>query len=415
MKPPATRNRDGTGLHVETRAYIDAVPTAYRKSLGQYFTPEALREELIRQVPLRAGLRVLDPGVGTGEFLASLDRTGVPLDLHGWDVDAGVLEVARRVVPGARLEERDALASYDGERFDLVIGNPPYYEVRGRPELRDRFRDVIGGRPNIFAMFFQVGLSVLRDGGHLAFVVPPSMNNGAYFDRLRSTITSHAAVRYLKVIPNGRLFAGAQQAVQLLVLEKGARSEAHLFRRTIGSPGLFGRPHERVVFCEDPAELEGQFAGRRTLFDLGYRAVTGRCVWNQNRSNLRREPEPEACPLIWAHNIAGDRLELLEDHRRPQYVVGQRPLTGPAIVVNRITGTVGTGELRAAAVPKGMEFVGENHVNVVVRRENAKPLVPWRRLLTALRAPGVTERVRRLTGNTQISATELTHLLPLDA
>ena len=61
-----------------------------------------------------------------------------------------------------------------------------------------------------------------------------------------------------------------------------------------------------------------------------------------------------------------------------------------------------------------MGFVAENHVNVIRPRAGARLQMDWQELLEALSADGVAARVRQLTGNTQLSAKELTHLLPLD-
>ena len=61
-----------------------------------------------------------------------------------------------------------------------------------------------------------------------------------------------------------------------------------------------------------------------------------------------------------------------------------------------------------------MNFLGENHVNVIRKRKGINQLVDWEQLLMLLRNPGINERIQKLTGNTQISCTELTHFLPLD-
>jgi adenine-specific DNA-methyltransferase len=359
-------------------------------------------------------MRVLDPGAGTGEFLATCAQACDGLDLHGWDLDGRALAVARRLCPEARLEVRDALLARGDESFDAVVGNPPYFEVRGRTDLRRKYRDVIGGRPNVFAMFFAAGLAALKPGGLLGFVVPPSMNHGAYFEKLRRYLLERAAILHLSIEEGSDHFEEAQQAVQLLVLRKGASSRRHLFRASLG--GAHGAiPNERWIFSEAPARLRAFFRGRKTLHELGYEATTGTVVWNQHRANLRRRPEPGAAPLLWAQSIGEGRLRRLPENGRLPYVVGMPTIEGPAIVVNRVTGAVGGGTLRAALVGRGVRFVGENHVNVIRARAGATPTIPWRRLLECLRAPGLQERVRALTGNTQISATELNHLLPLDA
>jgi hypothetical protein len=122
----------------------------------------------------------------------------------------------------------------------------------------------------------------------------------------------------------------------------------------------------------------------------------------------------DAVPLVWAHNVGPGQLTFHNRPGKPQYVVSRQPLCGPAIVVNRIVGAVGSGQLRAALVPEGMRFVGENHVNVIRPRAGIGLTGSWAEVLEALLHRDVAERIRLLTGNSQVSATELTHLLPLD-
>jgi adenine-specific DNA-methyltransferase len=400
-------------LSVESHQYLKGRPKSERSAIGQFLTPKTLRDELIRNVPLGPRMRVLDPGVGTGEFLKSVLEREPSIDAYGWDIDKPALEVAMRLVPNASFEQRSALDDWSGNQFDVVIGNPPYFEMRNlEKSMRIRYERVISGRPNIFALFFFAGWNVLKDGGYLAYVVPPSMNNGAYFDRLRNFILDNFSIEFFKVFDNPHLFKDAQTAVQLIVLKKGNSTRRHW----VDLGELSNSEYSRRVFVQDPTQLEAAFDGRATLHSLGYRAITGGVVWNNRKEDLSRDLRPGMVPLIWAHNISEETHVILDESRekKPQYVRDEKPLTGPAIVVNRITGSVGSGSLRCSLIPDKMRFVGENHVNVVIPRTDADQEVGWDDLLRLMRAPGINERVRLLTGNTQISATELTYWLPLD-
>ena len=370
---------------------------------------------MLDRCDLRPGMRVLDPGVGTGEFLRSVLDRQPDAQAYGWEVDRRLVAAARRLVPEARLEVRCALAEGAGGEppagapFDLVVGNPPYFQFRADADLRARFREVISGRVNIFALFFRVGLEALRPGGQLAFVAPPSMNAGAYFDRLRRYLVRRSRVEFLEIHREPDLFHRARTAVQLIVLRAGEGSPAgpHVARCDDPPPRF-----RRIVFTEDA----GAFARRRaegdSLFDLGYEAATGTVVWNRHRAALRRRPGPANTLLIWSHNI-GDTLEITGERPKPQFIETDRRERGPAIVVNRVIGAVGKGKLRCALVPEGMEFVAENHVNVIRPRGDFVPRVTLEQLLAALRREATAECARMITGNTQLSATELTHLLPL--
>lgn len=406
--------RKSTEVEAELSAasleWLDGTDPDDRKRLGQYLTPRPVADALLSRVRLSHGMRVLDPGAGTGELLAAAARLQDGLELFGWDLDPSALEAASGLVPEARLEERSALEPWTGEPFDLVIGNPPYFQFRPTAKEKERFAGVISGRANVFACFFKAGLDALGTGGQLAFIVPPSLNSGAYFEALREHITERASIEDLVVLDGTDLFAGANTAVQLLVLGKGGSPGPFLFERSCAESGF-----RRVVFTADPALLAAQFEGRRTLWQLGYEAVTGTVVWNQRRSDLREAGADGAVPLIWSHNLRDGEIVLGDRAGKPQYVTGTGPERGPAVLVNRVVGSVGRGELRTALVPEGMEFLAENHVNRLRVREGATPLVGWDELHGMLADPAAAERIRMLTGNTQVSATELTHLLPLGA
>jgi len=386
-------------------------------------------------------MKVLDPGVGTGEFLSSaLDREP-ELDMTGWDTDPTALATAGELVPEATLEERSAILPRSGEKFDLVVGNPPYFQFKATSAQKRRFGAVISGRPNIFAFFFQAGLEALVDGGQLAFVVPPSLNNGAYFESLREYLIENAVIEHLEVMDGSDLFEGANTAVQLIVLRKDGGQSPNL----TGGPGpkgghdagpdigpfTFTREVEearfrRVIFTSSPSELARQFKDRRTLWELGYQAATGRIVWNQNRELLRTSPGADTVPLVWARNLTGDGIRFDGNPDRPENIITVglsgpstgsappiQPSVGPAVLVNRVVGAVGKGELRAATIPGGERFLAENHVNVLTPRPGVDPQARPDEVACLINGEGVSERVRLLTGNSQISAKELTHLLPL--
>ncbi len=281
---------------------------------------------------------------------------------------------------------------------------------------------MISGRANVFALFFKAALDLASPGGTLAFIVPPSMNSGAYFEALREHIVARASITDLTVLEGSGLFEGANTAAQLLVLEIGG-SPADRFVFEHSEPGAGFR---RVVFSESAERLRQGFAGRRTLWQLGFEAVTGTVVWNQRRGDLRRRAGPGTVPLIWSQDLRGGLFdpERPEKHSarhgarqrqdRPGHVVSRRRMTGPALLVNRVVGAVGRGEIRTVLVPEGMEFLAENHVNLVRQRPGPdRNPADWSALQRAIEAPGTGDRARLLTGNTQVSATELTHLLPL--
>lgn len=393
-----------------TERYVASTPVAKRKMLGQYFTSASVVRALLGHLPYGkdAAIDVLEPACGTGEFLHEVAARYPEARMTGIEIEAALAHEAKKNAPRATVLKEDFFAhDFGDQRFDAVVGNPPYFTVSGDPAFRERFADVTSGRLNIFSAFVRDGLGLLKDGGYLAFVIPPSMNNGAYFEKLREFIVERADIEMLSVLDSD-LFPDANQMVMLLVLRKGANSGRYVFTR--------GR---QTIFSTDADYLTRSFVDRCSLHELGYTVRTGSVVWNLHKADLADEPKRGYLPLVWSRNVGErGRLELPKyEPGRGQYVRRQKvaALRGEAVVVNRITGKVQEGTIRAALVPDGVEFYAENHVNVVLPREGAEQLVTPKELVRQLNARSMGRAVNAVTGNTQLSKTELEWLLPLDS
>jgi len=399
-----------------TTEYMKKADLKYRKSLGQYFTPRSVRETLIYKLPnTTQNPKVLDPGCGTGEFLITAKEYFKNPKIYGWDIDKKLINIAKKIVPNADIKYTDALLNRDYNKYDFVIGNPPYYEFTPTDAIKKKFEGIINGRVNIFSLFVYQGINWLKEGGHLAYVVPPSMNNGAYFLNLRKFIVDHTNIEYLHIFDDPRMFHGALQSIMLLILKKGKNKGDYLFKKN----GI-------LIFSEDTKYLNKAFENKITLYDLGYQVRTGRLVWNQNKPFLTNNPNSNI-PLIWAHNITPEGLKFpIISNKKPQYVKKNDFDVGPAIVVNRITGSVKTAKLRAALIPPGMKFIAENHVNVIFPPFKQKQIklnlganlpkinLTLQGIARQLSSKEKLKVMRNITGNTQVSKTELEKLFPID-
>jgi len=398
-----------------TIEYIKKTDIKYRKSLGQYFTPKAVREALISKLPsIIENPKILDPGCGTGEFLITAKKYFKDSKLYGWDIDKKLVNVAKELVPEANIKNTDALLSQDHDKYDFVIGNPPYYEFSPSETLKKKFGYVMNGRVNIFSLFICQGINWLKEGGYLAYVVPPSMNNGAYFLKLRKFIVENSNIEYLHILNDPKIFHGALQSTMLLILRKGKNKRNYLFKKN----GI-------LIFSEGTKYLEKAFKNRVTLYDLNFEVKTGRLVWNQNKHLLTNTPKGNI-PLIWAHNITGDGLKYpIINAGKPQYVRTKNFNIGPAIVTNRIIGSIKSIKLKSAIIPPRMKFIAENHVNVIFppskqtqikmnfEDNSLKRNLTIEDIAKQLSSKEKLRAVGNITGNTQISKTELEKLFPI--
>ncbi len=400
-------------FNAATINYINQTDINYRKSLGQYFTPKSIREMLLEKLPKIENPKILDPACGTGEFLATAKKYFDNPELHGWDIDKKLVDISRNLIPEANLNKTDSLLNEDYDKYDFVIGNPPYYEFKAPEKIRRKFGSIMNGRTNIFSLFVYQGLNWLKDGGYLAYVIPPSMNNGAYFYKLRNYIIHNSNIEYLYVLRDPKIFHGALQSIMLLVLKKGKNKGDYLFKKN----GV-------LIFSEGAKYLQRIFKDKTTLHDLNYQVKTGRLIWNENKNLLTNNPK-EGIPLIWAHNITKEGLDFPVVNGKPQYVKRKDFDMGPAIVVNRITGAVKESKLKAGFIPSGMKFIAENHVNVIFPPFKQKQIkmdfginlpkknLPIENVIKQLSSIRGLKVIKNITGNTQISKNELEKLFPI--
>lgn len=398
MKPVS----ESAQYHPLSLNYLNNTSLTHRKKRGQYFTPKNIRKELLDLLPSLDQPKILDPGCGSGEFLAEAKLHYPDGELNGWDIEDKLLRIAESVCPGAHYSKRDALSDNSDKEYDLIIGNPPYYEFKPEDNIKEIYADVISGRPNIFALFIKKGLMLLKDGGYLAFVVPPSMNNGAFFKNLRQYILKQSSIVKLKILDSQELFNSARQTVMLLVLQKKTGGTNYIFEKN----GL-------MIFTPDRERLNKKFKGMTTFYEQGFKIRTGNIVWNENKDRLTNDPK-DAVPLIWSHNIKNGLIDLSYNDNKPQYIRTDSFATGPALVVNRVTGSVANSGLRTAVISCGTKFTAENHVNVIFPpAEFEATMCALTGIAEYLMTSKIAEVIKLVTGNTQLSKTELERLLPL--
>ncbi|MEA3247864.1 MAG: class I SAM-dependent methyltransferase [Gemmatimonadota bacterium] len=154
---------------------------------GFALTPPALVDLMVaklfsRRAPVPRD-RLLDPGCGTGEFIAGVMRwceaheRDVP-SIVGIEQHSGRAAEARRRFAGVdKVEIRTAdFLRPLSDRFDFIIGNPPYVAITGLSSSeRSRYRrdyETATGRFDLYTLFLEQALGVLAPQGRLVFITP---------------------------------------------------------------------------------------------------------------------------------------------------------------------------------------------------------------------------------------------------
>ena len=127
--------------------------------------------------------RLLDPGCGTGAFIQGVlrwaTRTGNSIpQIVGIESDPKLYEEAKLRVGGSAnvtLYCEDFLTAH-AEQFEYIVGNPPYVPITGltieeRTKYRKRYL-CARGRFDLYLLFFEQALGMLKPNGRLVFVTP---------------------------------------------------------------------------------------------------------------------------------------------------------------------------------------------------------------------------------------------------
>ena len=390
----------------ESIDYLKNTDIKKRKKLGQYFTPKSIRELLLSKLPKKDNADILDPACGSGEFLLSCKKYFKNPILYGFDIDKKLINISSKLVKNASIKNFDFLnIDINKKKYDYIIGNPPYFELKLNEEIKKKYFDIIKGRVNIFSLFIKTGLDLLKDGGYLAYVVPPSMNNGAYFSKLREYVIKNSSLEYLHIIDGADNFHLANQKVMLIILKKtnSKKSSKYIFKKN----GI-------TIFTEDKKFLNKAYKNTVSLKDIGYTVKTGSIIWNEHKEKLTNDKNNSTL-LIWASNINNGKIIIGYTKGKPQYIKNisnDLIIKSRVVVVNRITGSSKDINIKAAIVNE-KEFVCENHVNVIYMSKNANQNYSLEDIFKALQDKTNIKVMRLISGNTQISKTELERLLPI--
>lgn len=200
--------------------------------------------------------RLLEPSCGDGAFIQSVVRRllesvrhhrkridwrlrALDTALSATDLSLRAIEATRKSIvtmlvdagaPADRahelaqhwVREADFLLEPFAERFDFVVGNPPYVRLEELPkpvlvEYRRRF-STLTDRADLYVGFFERGLELLSENGCLAFICANRFAKNQYGAALRRLIATRYHVRYYVNLEHTQPFVSDVSAYPALVV-----------------------------------------------------------------------------------------------------------------------------------------------------------------------------------------------------
>ena len=244
---------------------------AMRSTITAYYTEPELIRYMYRALE-RFGFeggpdrRILDPGMGTGNFYSVLPEQYQGTKLYGVELDSITGRIAKQLYPEADISVMGYEAvKFEDNSFDVILGNIPFNSVK----IYDRRYNELN--PYIHDYFFVKSLDLAKPGGIIAFITSKGI-----LDRKDESLREYIARRAEFIgairLPNTafKALAGTEVTADIVFLKKRAvpmqldRTNNPSWIQTDLERGKW-IPYNRY-FMDHPEMLMGKMESSRNMY-----------------------------------------------------------------------------------------------------------------------------------------------------
>lgn len=448
-----------------TVEYIDHMPKSKRKKYGQFFTSKetAVFMAGLFSIPEgRTSLSILDPGAGSGILsVALLERLESnaeidTIELVCYENDTNIVDLLRsnlkwacshatknvsfRIVTdnyilSQMLDYNSMLgANPDADKFDMVIGNPPYMKIAKDAPEAIAMPDVCYGAPNLYFLFAAMSMFNLKAEGEMVYIIPRSWTSGAYFKQFRKRFFEEGALKHIHLFVSRDKVFEKESVLQETIIIKAKKTQSKPNTITItttqsnadfSNRTVFEAPYSTVVNgdesyvylvtnTEEVQTLNELNQWTDTLPDIGLKMKTGLTVDFRNREALRDSAEDDAVPLFYSQHIQ-DGMVVFPAGKEHEYIVTeQRGLLQENtnyLFVKRFTAKeehrrLQCGVYLARKHPEYAEISTQNKINFISGLRELSECVVYG-LYVLFNSTLYDSYYRILNGSTQVNSTEI--------
>ncbi|TNE68198.1 methyltransferase [bacterium] len=453
--------------------YAKQVSTSQKKQKGQFFTPTEIARLMASYCDLtKTKIRILDPGCGTAILTCALvehlveTRSDIELiDLVAYETDPDLISFSQMTFTYLKkwlfeknikfqyllhihdfiLDNAKALkGNYNGEQFDLIISNPPYFKLAKDDEKTIAAKELVSGQPNIYSIFMGIAAKLLSENGELIFITPRSFASGNYFKAFRELFFNTVQIDKIHLFNSRKDTFNRDSVLQETVVIKAIREEINpnknvLVSSSIGVKDIFEptikyfnsselidlNSKEKILHLPTSDKEENILnmvsTWQNVLTDFDIKISTGPVVSFRALEFIQNNYENGTvflAPLFWLHNVNKMILEwpkqLKEKGQFIRIENGSKSLLIPNknyILLRRFSTKDDKSRLIAAPYFCNYvksDFVGvENKVNYIYRKDGHLDRNEVVGLCALLNSELFDTYFQIFNGNVNVSATEL--------
>lgn len=454
-------------------SYTQQVTTKHKKENGQFFTPILIARLMASYCDFtKQTIRILDPGCGTAILTCALiehlvkNRNDIKaIDLVAYETDPDLISFSQKTLTylknwllekGIRfqyllhihdfiLDNSEALKeNYNGEQFDLIISNPPYFKLAKNDEKTIAAKELVSGQPNIYSIFMGIAAKLLSENGELIFITPRSFASGNYFKAFRELFFNTVQIEKIHLFNSRKATFNRDSVLQEIVVIKAIKEvidpdKKVLVSSSIGVKDIFEPTIKYFNSCElidlnskekilhlptsdkEESILNLVSTWENVLADFNIKISTGPVVsfraWDFIQNNYENGTVFLA-PLFWLHNVNKMILEwpkqLKEKGQFIRIENGSKSLLIPNknyILLRRFSTKDDKSRLIAAPYfcnYAKSDFIGvENKVNYIYRKDGHLDRNEVVGFCAILNSELFDTYFQIFNGNVNVSATEL--------
>lgn len=233
------------------------------KTTGTFYTPMELVEYMVSYIKNRVKLKsVLEPSMGDGRFVEaflSISQHITAIEISEEKINAKQKE--KKWPSKVTFECADFIQYALGhtEKYDLIIGNPPYISKKNLPEeQRIASQNVIetfqlSGSlfQNSWVSFILAALRLLSSDGAIFYVLPFEFLQVQYAERLREFLEER--FNTIEIITfQERVFKDIEQDICLVFLSNEKEAKAYIKYTTLVSPASPEHIFDSVIMRNKP-------------------------------------------------------------------------------------------------------------------------------------------------------------------
>ena len=449
-----------------TNKYIADMSKNERKKYGQFFTSKETARfmaELFVIPDDMAKVRILDAGAGSGilscAFLERLEQfdSVQTIELTCYENDDNILGLLKENLRAFQANSKKDIrieivtenyitsqyldfnhmigADPNPQKYDFVIGNPPYMKISKDAPEATAMPEVCYGAPNLYFIFAAMGLFNLDSNGEMVYIIPRSWTSGAYFRRFRQFFLTEGKLEHIHLFVSRNKVFDKEDVLQETIIIKVKRTGQTPDEITITSSQSNSDfdnltsltvPYDLVVSGNDyyvylvtdekeVSVLERLHRFDKTLPDIGLKMKTGLTVDFRNREILRDDVEEGAIPLFYSQHIKQGEVQFPIQKEHEYVVTDQRGLMQDNrnyLFVKRFTAKEERRRLQCGVYlskkyPQYKKISTQNKINFIdgLITEMSECLVYG--LYVIFNSTLYDEYYRILNGSTQVNSTEI--------